>query len=932
MDRLTRSFFVLASLAALLNACGEPLPTVAGDGGPPDDRNRLELPGLDGEVEVVYDDRGIPHIYGTTRHDLMVVQGYLMSRDRFAQMEFIRRSVLGRIAEIAGPDSLPDDVASRWESYRRMGVEIYEGLDANDPTRLVAEAFVEGINIYIDRVNAREENPTVDGAEILNVVLASPFFGHWEPADIFALARFQAANLSFDPRDDLNRSLRLAAVLEAFPADSADPRLAARAGFFEDMYGQTPARAAFTRDGFGDGSTVAFHPIRRLPRGGAFVPNVRSIEGAMPFLDRLEERSARIFGDLVTRGSNNWAVSGALTASGNPILANDPHLSLISPPVWWYVHLNTARMGGEDAIDAQGVAFAGLPGIVLGFNRDLAWGVTTTGYDVTDGYQEQLTGTCDADGNVTSGSVVFDGAQRDIAFYDETISISGADAVTVRLPYPSHRPGSMFLPGSCVAVDGMAGQFTAISVRYTGWEPSNELATFVGLLTASDVDEGRAALDAFEVGSQNFMLVDVDDVIWSTQSRIPVRDDRATDYMITATGIPGGHCPHMLLPGTGEYEWTGDLDERFIPHQNNPPLGWIATANQDNVGVTADGNPCNDPHYIGAGFEYGFREARIHERLAELAARGNITTADMIELQSETQSTLGRTLRDPIVTILENPTMAIPDLSAADQARLADAHARLMAWSLETPHGVGATDASELADSIATTIFNAAITRIIPLAFGDEMAALEMGGPTSESARLLEWSMNEPMRLHSYEAAISDTVLWDDLATADTVETKEEIVIRGVLAGLDFLEGRLGADVGEWRWGRLHTVRFTTVVPSLSSTDILSIPASNDETYPDGFPRHGDWGNVDPGNFGLWNTERFSFGSGASQRLVVEMTPDGPLAFNAIPGGQSIDPNSPHKADEAAFWIRNEQPPLYFTESDVAAHAERTLRVVPTTP
>lgn len=318
--------------------------------------------------------------------------------------------------------------------------------------------------------------------------------------------------------------------------------------------------------------------------------------------------------------------------------------------------------------------------------------------------------------------------------------------------------------------------------------------------------------------------------------------------------------------------------------------------------------------------------------MAELVARGDITTADMIELHGETQSPLGRTLRDPIVAILENPALVIPALSAADLARLSDARARLMAWTLETPHGVGATDATEVADSIATTIFNASITRIIPLAFGDEMAALDMGGPTSESARLLEWSMNEPMRLYSYESAISDTVLWDDLATADTVETKEEIVIRGVLAGLDFLTERLGEDVAEWRWGRLHTVRFTTVVPSLSSTDILSIPASNDETYPNGFPRHGDWGNVDPGNFGLWNTTSFSFGSGASQRLVVEMTPDGPLAFNAIPGGQSIDPNSPHKDDEAMLWIRNEQPPLYFTETDVQAHAERTLTVVPTTP
>ena len=107
----------------------------------------------------------------------------------------------------------------------------------------------------------------------------------------------------------------------------------------------------------------------------------------------------------------------------------------------------------------------------------------------------------------------------------------------------------------------------------------------------------------------------------------------------------------------------------------------------------------------------------------------------------------------------------------------------------------------------------------------------------------------------------------------------------------------------------------------------LTVPEHGE--YPEGFPRHGDSGNVDPGNFGLWNTERFSFGSGASQRLVVEMTPEGPRAFNAIPGGQSIDPDSPHKADEAMLWIRNEQPAMHFEQADIEAHAERRLRFRP---
>src|SRR5690606_33712471 len=165
----------------------------------------------------------------------------------------------------------------------------------------------------------------------------------------------------------------------------------ARAGIFGDFFSERPARAVYTRDGFNGGTPSSLLPgVRRpLPRPAPRLTSIEALEGAERFFARIDESP------LLRRdphiGSNSWVVHGDITASGNPILANDPHLSLLSPGVWWYVHLNTERMGGEDAIDAQGVAFAGLPGVVLGFNRDLAWSATTTGYDVTDVYAEAVT-------------------------------------------------------------------------------------------------------------------------------------------------------------------------------------------------------------------------------------------------------------------------------------------------------------------------------------------------------------------------------------------------------------------------------------------------------------------------------------------------------------------------------------------------------------
>jgi penicillin amidase len=250
-----------------------------------------------------------------------------------------------------------------------------------------------------------------------------------------------------------------------------------------------------------------------------------------------------------------------------------------------------------------------------------------------------------------------------------------------------------------------------------------------------------------------------------------------------------------------------------------------------------------------------------------------------------------------------------------------------MAWSFATPHGVGATDAAEIADSIATTVFNATLTRLAPLAFGDENTAIGRGPGTLQTARALEWALTSPSTMATYRASYegdatwNDSVLWDDLATMNVLETRDERVVRAIIAGYAFLNGRLGADKEQWRWGRLHTVQFGQVVPALDGVGQVSVPPDGDPMFPDGFPRHGDLGAVDPGNYGIYGTTSFSFGSGASQRLVVEMTPSGPRAYNAIPGGQNEDPDSPHHRDEAEHWRTNVQPAIYFDRRDVEEHA-----------
>jgi len=906
----------------------------------------VALAGLEGDVEVVVDDRGAPHIYATTLHDAAMVQGYLMARDRFPQMEMIRRNVTGRLAEFIGalsPAALEADLAARVIGFKRIADRIYEELPADDPAKVALDAFAAGVNVYIQEVrDGKEALP--NGANLLTVLLLSKpdVFTDWTPQDSLAIGRFLSHALSYDAEEDVNLTAMAAAAAAAFPA--GDPR----AGIFRDFYSFAPARQVFTRDGFPnvgvDTGTRALLPNGLSPapmppggggpRPGPPLPSIDVLTRARGFF-AIASRLTEQLGDEF-RGSNNWVVSGAKTASGAPLLANDPHLSLPSPPLFWYAHLNTARAGGD--LDAQGISLVGVPGVILGYNSHIAWGSTTASHDVTDVYEETIT---EGQGGAAD-TVLFKGQQVPIEIVTETIKVADQPDVVVELEKVPHH--GIIIP---TIVDGKVEprtSTTALSVRWTGDDPSFEVSAFLGLNLAKDLTEAQAALDRFEVGAQCFVVITREgETFWSTQSRVPIRAEAAMTWD-PATGA--GLSPAMVLPGDGSAEWTGTLEDRYLPHDLDPSRGFIATANNDLVGATADGNPFNDPHYVGYSYDPGHRVARITERLEQLTAAGGVTPEDMSRVQGDHQSPLGRLLAPSFVEVAAraaeeratpgtHPALSalVTDLSDEDLDALAAAAARLAAWtSYETPAGVdigdGAPPASEVEDSIAATVFNMSALHLVQLAFGDERQALGAAPGGGQIAKVLQWAILTPEDLATFDATLGDTVLWDDLATPE-MESRDERIVRAMAQAVAALRDRLGPDMAGWQWGRLHTVRFASQVPMLAGGSPVTIPTEDDPKFPGGFPRPGDNFGVDASNFGMWDTDSFDYGSGPVQRLVVEMTPDGPRAWNALPGGQHFDPEGAHHADEAEHWRRNQAPEMYFTEEAVRAHEESRTVFVP---
>jgi penicillin amidase len=883
------------------------------------------LTGLSAPVEVVVDARGIPHIYAQSLPDALRAQGYLMARDRMGQMEFLRRGVTGRLAELAGsldPSLISADQGSRWLGFHRQARAIWDSLAGDAGMRAALEAYAAGVTAHLDELRAgRARLPG-----ILPELLPAAKLEDWSPLDTLALARYQTYSLSYTGWDEVRRSLAAESVARAFPPGDPDPRLAGRAGLFQDLWPLAPAHVALTHPGFLDSLTPA--PPRPAPRPGP--------ARARPALELLAhaERFGAAFRDFDAalagpdRGSNNWAVAADRTAAGVPVLCSDPHLQLTSPPVFWFVHLNTARAGGD--WDCLGLSFAGTPGVTLGFNRDLAWGATVSNFDVTDVYLEEIT---PGEGGAPD-TVRFQGQQVPLQKEREVVRVNTGEAVEFDVEFvPHHGP---ILRDSRTPTQGL-------SVRWTGEAPSNEIAAFMGFATARGVDDLRAALGHFEVGGQNFMFATrAGDVFWSSRAHVPVRDPRALAWSPEA---PEGLGPDRVLPGTGEAEWTGRLPEERIPWDQNPARGFLATSNQDQVGTNSDGNPFDDAVYLGWGFDLGHRMRRVDERLSALVGRGQVTREELAGLQGDHRSPLGAELAPALVQALDalaeeqaspgsHPDLAAlaAEIGPAGLGRLRTARDRLFAWSsFETPAGLEhEASPGQVSDSLAASLFNASLLRLAPLVLADEVARIGARPGPQEVARVLQWAVHEPRRLTSFSEAAGDTLLWDDLDTEAVQETRAERLARAVWQAVTYLETRLGPDMATWQWGRLHTLRMQTLVPvDRFGQDTFSIPPPGDARYPDGFPRHGDNFTVDPANFGVWDPNRFAYTHGPTQRLVAELHPDGPRAWNALPGGQQHDPQAPHHADEAELWRKNESAPLAYEEADVVRSAERRIRLVP---
>ncbi len=920
----------LASIALVpvLFSCGDDFGSASASSGRYDAvpvTSRVSIAGLSAPVDVVRDKYGMIHIQGQTLEDALRVEGYQVARDRTVQLELIRRTATGRMAELLGDDApglIDSDIAMRTIGLARTAKEMV--LQLSPEHRKLVDAYADGITQFNARIAAGDE-------EMPGGMIGWPqsAFQPWTAEDVLAVGRLQALNLGYQGDEDIEMS----AFVEAARTKMTNER----AGFLVDAIRFAPIDPATPLAAFPNDAQLTMGSPR--PQAPAASRTVRPHR-----VDREALVAARAFSQAVAAarrlvgdkggftGSNNWMVGPGKSATGHAMIASDPHLSLSAPSVFWMVHVSVDAKDPNEAVDFAGLSFPGIPGIILGFNANLAWGATTADYDVTDAYEETLT----PDGN----AVVFRGQPVPLQRVRETIQIAkGAPLEYDVLVVPHHGP---IAPAITPAhgITPPSGGSKAISVRWTGHAPTKDISAVLGLLRAKNVDDARVAMRDFAIGAQNWVFADTQgNTFYTSQSRIPKRDKAAFTW---DPATFGGRIPCLVLPGDGSAEWTGAfLEEAFVPHVKNPAKGWLATANTEQVGTTLDNDPTNDtlpngePMFMGCWHDVGFRLGRIQQRIE---ATPKLSLDDMAAIQGDIRSAMGAKLAPAIVAAIDHAKEARPDLATLvaserwKNARIDEVRDLLERWSAETDFTAASgmspddnrpvADAKESLASRATTVFNAWLVRMFHATFDDELEAIGAPFPHDPRRMLLNVMLADAKTLKTFDATLGDSILFDDLKTP-ALETRDERILTSLLDALEFLDQRLGADRAQWQWGRLHTIRFNALV-SLWKT--LSIPPDPDPVFPNGFPRGGDGYNVDVAGYALPRAldaqASFAYTHGPTQRFVIDMSPDGPVARNALPGGNVWDSRDPHFRDEAERWRRNQNRPVPFKAADVVAEAE----------
>ncbi|MEO8285649.1 MAG: penicillin acylase family protein [Chloroflexota bacterium] len=612
----------------------------------------VKMAGLTANVTVTRDSFGVPHIEAANVHDLYMAQGYVHAQDRLYQMFFFRTAGEGRLSELLDPGFVDSDKYLRTVGFRRAAEAELAGMSPEVKAGL--EAYAAGVNEF---VHTHKDNLPFE------FTLLGTGFEDWQPVDSVTFGKLQARDLTETWPQEIIKSDVTAAV---------GPETAAK--LFTSYPANSPVIVPGANSGGLDSTLEGYNRYVR------------------PLFDQWNEGI----------GSNNWVVDGTKSTTGKPILANDPHLGVRNPSIWYQIHLSTT----DGKYDAAGFGFSGAPGIVTGHNKNIAWGVTNVGADVEDLFREKLD-EANHPGQYLSGD-----QWLPLQILTETIKVRNGEPVTQTVRLTKHGP--LLSDTNPLSPTGSTTVTGTYSLQWTALQPGHVLEAVYGLQTASNWNEFRAALSKWDVPGQNFVYADQQGNIgYQMTGLVPIR--KSGDGSVPGVGW------------TGENDWTGFIPFDDLPRAYNPDEHFLATANNKNYD---DGYKYPFPAY----WAKPYRIDRIRELLT---AKDKLSVEDMKAVQLDTTSVLARKAA---------PIMASLTLT---ETRLKQASDILKDW-----------DGNMKVDSPAAAIYEVTYNKLITTTLSDEgindnLFLQYLDGYDGEAISAIETLLDKP-----------DDPLWDRKDTA----------------------------------------------------------------------------------------------------------------------------------------------------------------------
>lgn len=760
----------------------------------PDYSENVSLSGLSDEVIVLRDSFAIPHIYAKNEADLYRATGFVMAQDRLWQMDLLRRVTQGRLSEIMGDSQIGTDLLMRALRIQEKSEKLLK--QAAPEVVAALEAFAAGVNDYMER------HPLPFEFRVLGYE-PDP----WEPVHSYNLIGY----LSWDLTSGWKTEMSLHQLGGYVSPDHIKALIPDMSNHATPVY-----------PGFGSSSVVAEETL-------------------LSAASNLQELGVNVF-----HGSNNWAVSGLKSETGMPLLANDMHLGLFAPGIWYQMH-----QVAEGSLNVTGVVLPGQPFVVCGHNDSIAWGMTNVAVDDLDFYAETL--------NEDSTQYLYDGEWKDLLMKEVIIEVKGGNPVIETLRFTHRGP--------------LINRFkeeheTAMSMRWIGNEMSNEMRSVFLFNRADNFGDFRQAASHFKSVSQNVVYADVaGNIGLQTCAGVPLR-------VGNGTGIAPGD--------TSLYDWKGFVPFEELPFEFNPERGYVSSANNKTV-------PDNYPYAIGSWFAIPDRIDRIREMLEDTERHG---VEDFARMHSDYKSKKAERFVPVFIEALQ------AEVNWNETAQ--EAIRQLQGWNF-----ILSKDSQ--AASVFEVLFRRTVEYLIKDELPDEQVEALMGERILAENLMAAWLApgNNP---------------WTDDRNTPKKETRDDIVKQAFLKTVEELTGRLGPDVEDWNWEKLHTITLKHPLGSVAMLDkVFQLNRG-----PFGVP--GSYHTATPYSYSFLNVYHVTHG--ASHRHIFDLA-DWNASKTVIPTGTCGIPSSAFYMDQTRWYLENRYHSDPFSREDVSGQAQFRMKLLP---